>query len=204
MEQYTLGIDFGSLSARAVICRVRDGEPVSECVSAYAHGVMTDALPSGRPLPPDWALQHPQDYLDALRESVRGAVQDSGLATEAIVGMGVDFTGSTPLPLAKDGRPLCFHPAFADEPHVYVKLWKHHSAACDAEALNALCRENAPEVLQMNGGRINVECFFAKLLQILRESPTVFQAMDRFIENGGLDYAGAYRKRYPQYGHGSK
>lgn len=184
MEQYTLGIDYGSLSARAVICRAENGEVVAECVSEYAHGVMSSCLPSGKPLPPDWALQHPGDYLDALRESVRGAVKNSGLDPKSIVAMGLDFTGSTPLPLAENGEPLCFLPEFSDEPHAYVKLWKHHGAAREAEELNALSRKCDPELLRSSGGRINSECFFAKLLQVLHESPKVFAAADRFIESG--------------------
>ncbi len=183
-ETYLLGIDFGSLSARAAICRAADGKVMAEADSAYAHGVMSEALPCGKKLPPDWALQHPQDYLDALAQSVTAALEKSGLPGSQIAGIGIDFTGSTPMPLAKDGRPLCFLPEFVHEPHAYVKLWKHHAAAREAEQLNELCRRHAPQLLETFGGRINAECFFAKLLQVLHEAPAVFEAADRFLEAG--------------------
>ena len=183
-DQFTLGIDYGSLSARAVVCRISDGEVLAEAESTYAHGVRYDALPSGVPLPPDWALQHPQDYLDALYACVPAALKKSGVPASAVIGLGIDFTGSTPLPLGRDGRPLCFDPAFADVPHAYVKLWKHHAATREADELNALAARHDPGLLLRYGGRVSSEVLFAKLLQILHEDPATFAAVDQFMEAG--------------------
>ena len=183
-DQFTIGIDYGSLSARAVVCRVSDGEVLAEAESAYPHGVMYDALPCGVPLPQDWALQHPQDYLDALYGCLPAALKKSGVPASAVIGLGIDFTGSTPLPLGRDGQPLCFDPAFADKPHAYVKLWKHHAATREADELNALAAQHDPDLLLRYGGRVSSEVLFAKLLQILHEDPATFSAVDQFMEAG--------------------
>ena len=183
-DQFVLGIDYGTLSARAVVCRVSDGAIVGQSESAYAHGVMSTALPCGTPLKEDWALQHPQDYLDALYACVPAALQESGLPQEAVLGLAVDFTGSTPLPLDAKGKPLCFDPRYAQRPHAYVKLWKHHAASREADELTALFRQHDPTLLRMYGGRISSEVLPAKLLQVLHEDPEVFAAADQFMEAG--------------------
>ena len=183
-EQYVIGVDFGTLSARAVVCRASDGEILSEETSAYHHAVMTASLPDGTPLPEDWALQHPKDYTDALCKSVNSAVENSGVDPALIRGISVDFTVSTPLPVDEQGVPLCFKREFASRPHAYAKLWKHHAAQKEADELTALFAEKDPEMLMLNGGRVTPECLFAKLLQILHEDEAVFHAMDRFVEAG--------------------
>lgn len=181
-EKYVIGIDYGTLSARAVICRVRDGEIMAEHMCPYPHGVMSSALPDGTPLPPNWALEHPQDYVDALHITVHGALNKAHIPAQDVIGMAIDFTAGTVLPLDKNGVPLCFDPQYASRPHAWMKLWKHHAAQQEAEELSALCAQHDPELLTCYGGRISAESIFPKLLEILHEDPDVFHAADRFIE----------------------
>ena len=122
MKKYTIGIDFGTLSGRAVLVRVPDGTVVAEASLAYPHGVMDEALPDGTPLPPKFALQHPQDYLEVLYTTLSNVIRDSGVSPEEIGGVGVDFTSCTVIPVKADGTPLCFLPEFENEKHAYVKL----------------------------------------------------------------------------------
>lgn len=181
-EKFVIGIDYGTLSARAVICRTADGEIMAEHVCPYAHGVMSSALPDGTPLPPEWALEHPADYEEALVVSVRGALEKAQIPAQDVIGMAVDFTAGTILPLDKNGTPLCFDPQYASRPHAWMKLWKHHAAQAEADELSALCERFEPELLVCYGGRISAESMFPKLLQILHEDPAIYHAADRFIE----------------------
>ena len=91
-RKYTIGIDFGTLSGRAVLVDTKDGSTAASAVCAYAHGVMETALPDGTPLGADWALQHPGDYLDVLFETIPAVLRESGVRAEAVIGIGVDFT----------------------------------------------------------------------------------------------------------------
>ncbi|MDR3085659.1 MAG: ribulokinase, partial [Christensenellaceae bacterium] len=136
-----LGIDFGTLSARALLVEVGTGRELGSAVSEYRHGVMDEFLPSGRALPPDFALQHPQDYLDALFDAVPRALEAAGVQKEELLGIGIDFTACTMLPTLKDGTPLCALPEYEGEPHAYVKLWKHHAAQDQANRLNEKASE---------------------------------------------------------------
>ncbi len=179
---YTIGLDFGTLSARAVLVDVRDGREVATAVFDYPHGVMDAALPSGKALPLDWALQHPQDYLDALDYCVPTVLREGGVAAGEVAGIGVDFTASSPLPALADGTPLCFLPEFADQPHAYVKLWKHHASQPQADQITALARQRGEAWLARYGGKYSAEWFFSKLLQLLQEAPEVYRAMYTFVE----------------------
>ncbi|MCL4247364.1 MAG: ribulokinase [Anaerolineae bacterium] len=181
---YAIGIDFGTLSGRAVLIDTRDGREIASAVYDYPHGVIDDVLPdSGRKLPPDWALQHPQDYLDTLVNTIPAAVRKSGIDPKDIVGIGIDFTASSPLPVKRDGTPLCFLPEFRDEPHAYVKLWKHHASQPQADLINETARRMGETWLMRYGGKISSEWFFSKLLQILQEAPNVYREMDQFVES---------------------
>jgi L-ribulokinase len=178
-----VGVDYGTLSARAVVVRAHDGEELGSAVHEYAHGVIDSALPAtGAELPPDWALQHPDDYIDALREAVPAAVKAAGVAPSDVVGIATDFTASTPLPALRDGTPLCSLPELADRPHAYPKLWKHHAAQAHADRVNALAEERGEPWLARYGGRISSEWEFAKALQVLDEDPEIYARAERWIE----------------------
>ena len=119
MKRYVIGVDFGTLSARAVLVDPKDGREVAEAVSVYPHGVMDEFLPDGRKLPPQFALQHPADYLRALRETVPKVLEKAGADGRDIAALGIDFTACTLLPVDRDGTPLCFSDAWAHEPHAF-------------------------------------------------------------------------------------
>lgn len=179
---YTIGVDFGTLSGRALLVDVRDGSEVATAVFNYPHAVMDEQLPHGKPLPPEWALQHPQDYLDVLTQTIPAVLQQSGISSDQVVGIGIDFTASSPMPTKSDGTPLCFLEQYADEPHAYVKLWKHHAAQAQADRINEVARQRGETWLKRYGGKYSSEWFFSKLLQILEESPAVYADIDVFIE----------------------
>ena len=183
---YTLGLDFGTLSVRALIVDARDGRTVAEAVSEYTHGVMDSALPDGTPLPPRYALQHPQDYLDsmtaAIREALAAAHTAEGITPADMAALGVDFTACTMLPVDSTGTPLCLDPAFAADPHAYVKLWKHHGATCEADEINALAAARGESWLPSYGGTVSCEWMLPKILETLRKAPAVFEATHRFTE----------------------
>lgn len=180
--KYTIGVDFGTLSARAVLVEVPGGREVAAAVYEYPHGVMDEQLPSGRRLPSDWALQDPADYLQALGHTIPEVLREAGVSPDDVIGVGTDFTACTVLPVKADGTPLCFLPQWKDEPHAYVKLWKHHAAQDKANRLNAIAEERGEAFLARYGGKISSEWAIPKLWQILDEAPEVYEAMDRFIE----------------------
>ena len=182
MKRYVIGVDFGTLSGRCVLVDCADGREIAEAVSVYTHAVMDDCLPSGKKLPPLFALQHPEDYLQVLRTTVREVLEMAQVDPAQVVGVGIDFTSCTVLPVGKDGVPLCMTSAFADEPHAYVKLWKHHAAQPEADELNALAAERKEPWLEAYGGRVSSEWALPKILETLRNAPEVYAETARFME----------------------
>jgi L-ribulokinase len=182
-DRVVVGVDFGTLSGRAVVVRVGDGAELGSAVLPYPHGVMDRTLAAtGRSLPPDWALQAPSDYEAVLQTAVPEALAASGVRAEDVIGIGTDFTACTILPVLADGTPLCELPEFMDRPHAYVKLWKHHAAQPQADRINRLAEERGESWLVRYGGRISSEWAFAKGLQLLEEDPEVYERMDHWIE----------------------
>lgn len=182
MPKYAIGVDYGSLSGRAVLVEIGTGKELGSSVYDYPHAVMDKELPDGTKLGVDWALQDPQDYIDVLRHTVPDVLQKTGVKPEDVVGIGTDFTACTVLPVKADGTPLCFLPAYKAEPHAYVKLWKHHAAQDKANALNAVAEKMGEKWLARYGGKISSEWAFPKLWQILAEAPQVYAEMDHFVE----------------------
>jgi L-ribulokinase len=182
-DPVTVGVDFGTLSARAVVVRVSDGTELGSAICAYQHGVMDEVLAAnGLRLPPDWALQVPADYLDALREAVPKALTAAGVRASDVIGLGTDFTACTVLPTLADGTPMCELPEFSGRPHAYVKLWKHHAAQPHADRINALADARGEPWIARYGGRISAEWEFAKGLQLLEEDPELYARADRWVE----------------------
>ncbi|MEV6320667.1 ribulokinase [Nocardia sp. NPDC051787] len=182
-DTYVVGVDFGTLSGRAVVVRVRDGAAFASAVSEYRHGVIDRVLPAtGVELPPDWALQDPEDYLDVLRTAVPAALVESGVDPADVIGIATDFTACTVLPTLADGTPLCRVAEFARRPHAYPKLWKHHAAQAQADRINTLAHERAEPWISRYGGKISAEWEFAKALQMLEEDPETYARAERFIE----------------------
>jgi len=182
MSRYALGIDFGTLSARALIAEIGTGREAGTASMNYAHGVMDEALPDGTRLPPDWALQHPADYLECLSRIIPEAMAQAGVGPEDIVGVGIDATSCTLVPVDETGTPLCMLPGLAGEKHAYVKLWKHHASQEQANRMTELAEARGEAFLARYGGRIASEWLFPKVLQTLEEAPDIYARTHRFID----------------------
>lgn len=182
---YTLGIDFGTESGRALLVDVADGREIATAVFAYPHGVIDQHLPgSDAPLPPDWALQDPRDYLEVFRHTIPAVLKESGIDPREVIGLGVDFTSCTILPTKADGTPLCVLPEYSGNPHAWVKLWKHHASQPQADQITETARRMNQAWLNRYGGKISSEWLFSKALQILQEAPELYAATGRIIEAG--------------------
>ena len=180
---YALGIDFGTESGRAVLVDVRSGAELASSVYRYANGVIDAVLPTtGARLPPEWALQDPADYLRTLTETIPDVLRQAGVTAEEVIGVGVDFTACTMLPVDANGQALCFDARFAGHPHAWVKLWKHHAAQPEADQVNGVARERGETFLARYGEKISSEWLIPKILQILDEAPEVYRAAARFME----------------------
>ncbi len=181
-HSYVIGIDFGTLSGRAVVVRVADGDELGTAVLDYPHGVLEEALPTGEKLPPDWALHVPADYIEVLRRTIPAAVADAGIDPAQVVGVGIDSTASTLIPVLADGTPLNELPSYAHRPHAYTKLWKHHGAQDQADRLTALAAERQEPWLARYGGLLSSEWSMARGLELLEQDPEIYHAMWRFVE----------------------
>ena len=178
-----IGVDYGTLSGRAVVVRVSDGVELASAVHVYPHAVIERALPSsGQLLPPDWALQVPSDYVDVLKVAVPAALAASGVSPEQVIGIGTDFTPCTVLPVLADGTPLSELPEFADNPHAYVKLWKHHAAQSHADRINAAAHERAEPWIARYGGKLSAEWALAKGLELFENAPEVYARAEHIVE----------------------
>ena len=185
--KYSVGIDFGTESARTVMVDLSNGEEVATTVFSYVDGVIDEKLPgTDIRLEPDWALQNPADYVRAVEVTIPRVLAESGVDGDDVIGIGIDFTSCTMLPTKVDGTPLCGLPEYHSNPHAWVKLWKHHAAQPEADHLNAVARELGEPWLSRYGGKISSEWFFPKVLQILRDAPELYDAADRLIE--GADW----------------
>ena len=182
MSKYSIGVDYGSESARALLLNVTTGEEVASEMMEYPHVVMSEQIPTGRKLEPFWALQHPKDYIDVLEYTVNKVLEKTKVSKEDIIGLGIDFTACTVLPMKNDGTPLCYLDEFKDNPHAYVKLWKHHAAQDEANKLNEIAHEMGEEFINRYGGKISSEWYLPKVWQVLDEAPDVYEATDKFIE----------------------
>ncbi len=182
-EKYTIGVDFGTLSGRAVVVRVSDGAELGSAVHEYEHAVLEQSLPgSEKKLPPDWALQVPDDYRAVLREAVPAAVAEAGIDADDVVGIATDFTACTMVPCLEDGTPLNEVDGLDDRPHAYVKLWKHHAAQPQADRITELAEERGEDWLPRYGGMISSEWEFAKGLELFEEDRELYDRMDRWVE----------------------
>lgn len=183
MAKYTIGVDFGTESGRAVLVDVGSGCEITSAVYAYVHGVIDEKLPdSGKRLDPDWALQDPEDYIRTFQHTIPAVLEQSGVDAEDVIGIGIDFTACTMLPVKRDGTPLCVLPQYRSDPHAWVKLWKHHAAQSEADQINQTAREMGEPWLTRYGEKISSEWFFSKVLQIIHEAPDIYHAADRMIE----------------------
>ncbi len=185
MKKYSLGIDFGTLSGRVLLVDIENGNEVATSIIKYRHGVMDEYLcDSKKKLPIDYALQHPSDYLDVLQAGVRNVLKESKVEPSQIIGIGVDFTACTILPVDKDLTPLCLKDEFKNNPHAYVKLWKHHAAQKQANRIVEVARKRGEKFLLRYGNQISSEWVLPKVLEIVEEDDAIYDACDKIIEAG--------------------
>lgn len=185
MKRYALGIDYGTNSCRSLLVDLSDGTELGSTVFNYPSGtlgILTD------PRDPNVARQNPQDYLDGLEAVVKGALEqakakDADFDSAQIVGIGIDTTGSTPIPVTKDGTPLALLPEFKDNLNAYVWLWKDHTAHAEAAEITALAEEMRPQYLAKCGGIYSSEWWWSKILHLRRIDPAVFASAYSFVEH---------------------
>ena len=182
-NRYTIGLDFGTNSLRALVVDVMDGSEAGISVRHYQHGedgVIID------PDQPDLARQHPEDYLEVAKNAVKEALAESrsrtGFSPDDVIGIGIDTTGSTPMPLDRDGQALAFHPEFSENKAAMAWLWKDHTGHGEAAEITALAEECRPEYLTKCGGVYSSEWFWSKILKCRRTAPVVFNAAHTWIE----------------------
>src|SRR5208282_762 len=183
--RFALGLDFGTESVRVLVVDISDGHVAGQAVANYSHGVIDRELPTGGGrLPADYALQHPQDWLDAAAGACRAALTESGRQAEDVIGIGVDFTSCTMLPALADGTPLCLLEPYRLIPLAWPKLWKHHGAKAETDRINEVARERREPWLARYGGVVGLEWFFPKVLETLRHEPAVYDATEVWLEAG--------------------
>jgi L-ribulokinase len=180
---FTIGIDYGTNSVRSVVFDCTDGREVGTAVFDYPSGDQGILLD---PANPHLARQNPADYLAGLEASVRGALSEAagkeGFSPSAVIGIGVDTTGSTPIPVNSANRPLALDPAWKDRLAAHAWLWKDHTAAEEAAAITAMARDHAPEYLAPIGGVYSSEWFWSKIWRCLKVAPDVFEAAASWVE----------------------
>ena len=181
--KYTIGVDYGTLSGRAVVVRVSDGKEMASAVFDYPNAVMDEKLnATGRALAPDWALQDANDYVEVLKHAVPEAIKLAAIDANDVVGIATDFTACTILPVLEDSTPLSNLDEFRDRPHAYVKLWKHHAAQPHADRINQLGRDRNESWMPRYGGQISSEWELAKGLQLFEEDQEIYDRMYKFVE----------------------
>jgi L-ribulokinase len=184
-RRFVLGIDFGTLSARALLVDADTGEEVATAEHEYTRGVLDESLPSSRDrLPPATALQDPADYLTSMARIVPRVLRQARVRPNQVLGVGTDFTSCTVLPAKADGTPLCFEKRWRTNPHAWVKLWKHHAAQPEADLINNCGRQRNEAFVGAYGGKYSSEWLFSKLLETARHAPDVYAASQRFLEAG--------------------
>ena len=183
MPAYTIGLDFGTNSVRALIVNVANGREIATAVWNYEHG--NEGVILSRD--PNLARQHPADYLKGTEVTVKRALaaakrKAKSFRADQVIGIGVDTTGSTPLPVDRDGQPLAFRKRFARNPNAMAWLWKDHTSVVEAAEITALAKRLRPEYLAKCGGTYSSEWFFSKILHCLRTDRSVFDAATTWVE----------------------
>jgi L-ribulokinase len=184
-SKYSIGVDFGTESGRAVLVEISSGKEISTSILKYKDGVIDDYLPGTNiKLEPDWALQNPNDWMEVILTTIPKVIKESKIDPLDVIGIGIDFTSCTILPIKKDGTPLCNLPDLKQKPHSWPKLWKHHAAQPEANKLNKLATGMKDGFLSRYGGKISSEWLVPKVMQIVDEDYSVYLAADRILEGG--------------------
>jgi len=181
---YAIGVDYGTNSCRALLVRTADGAETATAVFPYPSGEAGILLD---PKDPNVARQNPRDYIDGFIRTVAAVVREAartvkGFSPEQVVGIGVDTTGSTPLPVNADGLPLAMTPAFRDHPAAQAWLWKDHTGWEEAARITEAARKAKAPYLAKCGGTYSSEWFWSKLWHCERTAPEVFDAAYSWVE----------------------
>jgi L-ribulokinase len=182
-SKYAIGLDYGTNSVRTLIVNVANGREVASAVWNYEHGHEGIILSRD----PNLARQNPADYVTGAEITLKKALALAkrsvrGFSPEQVIGIGVDTTGSTPIPVDRRGRPLAFERRFAKNPAAMAWLWKDHTGIAEAAEITQLARKLRPQYLAKCGGTYSSEWFFSKILHCLRTSPEVFDAAHLWVE----------------------
>ncbi len=180
---YVIGADFGTLSARFLLVNPKNGDEINTVVMTYPNGVMEETL-HGKPLPEDYALEDASDYLLVLRQGIQTLVRDAKIDPSEVIAIGVDFTASTILPVDQKLMPLSQQKKYMDNPHAYVKLWKHHAAQAHATRAASIAKDRHEAFIKRYGDQITSEWMIPKIMEILTEDPDLYNDAYRFIEGG--------------------
>lgn len=182
MAKYTIGIDYGTLSGRILLVDVKDGREIGCKEVIYKHGVMDEFMPDGKTrLPIDTALQHPNDYLEVLYK-IPKLIEECKVNKNDIIGIGVDFTACTIMPIDKNNEPLCLKDEFKNRRHAYVKLWKDHSSQDEANKLNKIAIDREETFIKRYGGKISSEWLVPKVMKLINEDEEIYNNAYRIIE----------------------
>ncbi len=183
MKKFSIGLDFGTNSVRVLLVDVSNGDEIATYVHNYESGdagIITDSKDS------NVARQSPVDWINGMETSIKKVIakakKKKGFNPENIIGIGIDTTGSTPVPVDKNGTPLSFYKEFKNNKNALAWLWKDHSSYAEAEEITALAREEHPEYLSKCGGAYSSEWFFSKILHCLRNDPKVFDSAYSWVE----------------------
>jgi L-ribulokinase len=180
--KYVYGYDFGTLSCRLVVVSIPHGEIVCQEEMNYPGGVLSEKLPGTKTrLKEHWYLQDPADYILALTELSKRALKSSGIKPEDVLAVGTAFTNCTMMPIDQNGDVLCMQQRYKNNPHAWVKLWKHHAAEPYAKEIEAYAKDHWPRIRNY-GNNVSSEWLFPKILQILREDREIYSVTDTFIE----------------------
>jgi L-ribulokinase len=184
MAKYSIGLDFGTNSCRALIVNIKNGQELASHVFDYPSG---DAGVIIDPKDPNLARQNPADYLKGIEvtitESLKKAKQnDPDFRQENVTGIGIDTTGSSPMPVDVEGMPLCFNDTFKNVPAAMVWLWKDHTSFAEAKLITESAAEHRPEYLAKIGGAYSSEWYWSKLLHCKEENPEVFDSVYSLVE----------------------
>jgi L-ribulokinase len=180
---FSIGVDFGTESGRALLLDARSGEELAVEVVPYPSAVIDRTLPGAdERLPHDWALQDPDDWVKVIETGLPGVLAQAGVAPDQVVGIGVDFTSCTVLPVTAEGVPLCTLERLRGRRHAWPKLWKHHAAAPVADRLTEVAQERGEGFLTRYGGRISSEWYFPKLIELWLEDREIYDEAAEFIE----------------------
>ncbi len=182
-KNFTIGINFGAESVRAILVDVSNGNLAATSTYSYYHGIITDKLPdTDIELDEGWALQHPQDYINALKRTVPKLLKESQVDPSQIIALGTSFVGSTLIPVKDDGTPLALIEDYAHEPHAWPKHIYHQSAKERAGRLTQLATDRFETFLDRYGGKLNHQWFFPKVWELYDDSSSIYNAADKLIE----------------------